>query len=344
MGVGQHPMRMPFAGMGAAGLAGGGGGGGGAMGGATEGGVGSGENTEREREVGVQTAPSSPSSPDGDESVAHEAAPSYEESGAGDGERQGERARRRRSWWRPSASGVSGAGRRLSALLGSGSSSNSNFNGNSSTSFTSGAPRAEGAEGEDVGLGAEPEPDVIIDEPDPDPALEHQQAPPTIGVVPPPVGPGPGPGAALGGDASRTFLIYVIGGYYPPEHGILNGASGAESLEALLELPELLGYARPPTASKAEIARAGLTVLRRDALPDAEKEGRVTASCVERCLICLDDYAETEDIRVLGCRHAFHQTCVDRWLETGRNNCPACRTKGVPTEGMTSSPAAHTQA
>lgn len=27
------------------------------------------------------------------------------------------------------------------------------------------------------------------------------------------------------------------------------------------------------------------------------------------------------------CRHAFHKTCVDKWLETGRNNCPACRSK-----------------
>ncbi|KAJ7079369.1 hypothetical protein C8R43DRAFT_910164, partial [Mycena crocata] len=46
-----------------------------------------------------------------------------------------------------------------------------------------------------------------------------------------------------------------------------------------------------------------------------------------QCLICLDDYTEEDDIRVLSCRHAFHMDCVDRWLETGRNNCPACRTK-----------------
>ncbi|KAJ7834611.1 hypothetical protein B0H13DRAFT_222036 [Mycena leptocephala] len=170
-----------------------------------------------------------------------------------------------------------------------------------------------------------------------------------VGGATPAPAPAPAPAPVMGGmggtgagDASRTFLIYVIGGYYPPEHGILNGAGGAESLEALLELPELLGYARPPTASKADIARAGLKVIRRDALPAAEKDGRVVENCVERCLICLDDYAEEDDIRVLSCRHAFHLSCVDRWLETGRNNCPACRTKGVPTDQM-SSAAAHAQ-
>ncbi|KAJ7186992.1 hypothetical protein C8R46DRAFT_981335 [Mycena filopes] len=136
-------------------------------------------------------------------------------------------------------------------------------------------------------------------------------------------------------DTSRTFLIYVIGGYYPPEHGILNGAEG---FEALLDLTELLGPLRPPTASKADIARAGLAIVRRADLAGLESEGKVVNNCVDRCLICLDDYDEADEIRVLSCRHAFHQTCVDRWLETGRNNCPACRSKGVSTDPTTPPP------
>jgi hypothetical protein len=45
-----------------------------------------------------------------------------------------------------------------------------------------------------------------------------------------------------------------------------------------------------------------------------------------QCLICLDEYEPEDDIRVMTCRHAFHKSCVDKWLQTGRNNCPACRT------------------
>ncbi|KAJ7788796.1 hypothetical protein B0H13DRAFT_2690090, partial [Mycena leptocephala] len=72
--------------------------------------------------------------------------------------------------------------------------------------------------------------------------------------------------------ASTGTLNRSLTGYYLPEHGILNGADGA--FVNFLELPELLGYTRPPSASKADIARAGLKVLCRDALPAAEKGGR----------------------------------------------------------------------
>ncbi|KAJ7915626.1 hypothetical protein B0H13DRAFT_1871906 [Mycena leptocephala] len=132
------------------------------------------------------------------------------------------------------------------------------------------------------------------------------------------------------GTAATSAYVAASTGYYPPEHGILNGADGAFvnffSLLSRIPLiicptrtlanpthlqrtPRALGYA---TASKTDIARAGLKVLCRDALPAAEKDGRVVENCMERCLICLDDYAEEDDIRVLSCRHAFHLSCVDR--------------------------------
>src|SRR6266404_4192606 len=43
--------------------------------------------------------------------------------------------------------------------------------------------------------------------------------------------------------------------------------------------------------------------------------------------ICLVDCYPEEVLRLLTCRHVFHKDCVDRWLETGRNNCPACRSQ-----------------
>ncbi|KAF8112672.1 hypothetical protein N665_0062s0024 [Sinapis alba] len=43
------------------------------------------------------------------------------------------------------------------------------------------------------------------------------------------------------------------------------------------------------------------------------------------CAICLSDFADGEEIRVLPlCGHSFHVACIDRWLVT-RSSCPSCR-------------------
>ncbi|KIL61915.1 hypothetical protein M378DRAFT_108977 [Amanita muscaria Koide BX008] len=138
----------------------------------------------------------------------------------------------------------------------------------------------------------------------------------------PPMGPG-----------SRMFLIYVIGGYYPPNHSIVLGNPGdLESFEALSELAELLGQVKPSTATKEDIEKSGLQVIKATQVRQHEREGKITNNCAERCLICLDDYRPEEDVRMMACRHAFHKDCVDKWLQTGKNNCPACRSRGVSTD------------
>ncbi|GJE91812.1 hypothetical protein PsYK624_079630 [Phanerochaete sordida] len=135
------------------------------------------------------------------------------------------------------------------------------------------------------------------------------------------------------GSGSRTFLIYVIGGYYPPNHHMVTGSANLDSYEALWELAELLGQVKPPTATREDIDKSGLQIIKASDLPRLEAEGRVASNCVDRCLVCLDDYDPESDLRLMTCRHAFHKECVDKWLQVGRNNCPACRTKGVNVSG-----------
>ncbi|KAI0754665.1 hypothetical protein C8Q80DRAFT_1094074 [Daedaleopsis nitida] len=133
---------------------------------------------------------------------------------------------------------------------------------------------------------------------------------------------------------SRTFLIYVIGGeyhrYYPPNHHMVTGSDNLDSYEALWELAELLGQVKPPVATREDIDKSGLQVIQYSDLERYEQEGKVASNCVERCLICLDDYDTNDELRLMTCRHAFHKECVDRWLQVGRNNCPACRTTVSP--------------
>mmetsp|Transcript_54356 Transcript_54356/g.62271 ORF Transcript_54356/g.62271 Transcript_54356/m.62271 type:complete len:510 (-) Transcript_54356:535-2064(-) len=42
------------------------------------------------------------------------------------------------------------------------------------------------------------------------------------------------------------------------------------------------------------------------------------------CSICLEDYVDESNLRVLGCQHAFHQVCIDNWFERN-SKCPLCK-------------------
>ncbi|KIP03742.1 hypothetical protein PHLGIDRAFT_31661 [Phlebiopsis gigantea 11061_1 CR5-6] len=114
---------------------------------------------------------------------------------------------------------------------------------------------------------------------------------------------------------------------------MVTGSDNLDSYEALWELAELLGQVKPPTATHEEVDNSGLQIIKASDLSRYEEEGRIASNCVDRCLVCLDDYEPDHDVRVMTCRHAFHKECVDKWLTVGRNNCPACRTKGVNVSG-----------
>ncbi|XP_037437012.1 probable E3 ubiquitin-protein ligase ATL44 [Triticum dicoccoides] len=87
------------------------------------------------------------------------------------------------------------------------------------------------------------------------------------------------------------------------------GASKGLKKRALMALPKL---AYEDAVAAAVAARGGPAA--------AAQEG-----ILSECAICLSEFAEKEEIRVLPqCGHAFHVACVDAWLRA-HSSCPSCR-------------------
>ena len=74
-----------------------------------------------------------------------------------------------------------------------------------------------------------------------------------------------------------------------------------------------------PDAEEHGILRLPVPTREFDPMPDSI--GR------ETCPICIVDFEEGDDLRVLPCegKHRFHQTCVDPWLLELSASCPICR-------------------
>ncbi|CAO3634949.1 unnamed protein product [Mucor hiemalis] len=45
---------------------------------------------------------------------------------------------------------------------------------------------------------------------------------------------------------------------------------------------------------------------------------------IDECIICLEEYSEGEIIRTLPCKHLFHSTCIQAWLNR-KHFCPICK-------------------
>lgn len=123
----------------------------------------------------------------------------------------------------------------------------------------------------------------------------------------------------------------------------------------MLLLSSLLGPAKPPVASREDVASAqGTCRVRRNAdcivAVENQGHGMIQISPGERCLVCLEEYQTEDELRQLNkCSHLFHRECIDevfdpsfglrkrsstdsfflQWLTTGRNSCPLCRGQGV---------------
>ncbi|GMT18358.1 hypothetical protein PFISCL1PPCAC_9655, partial [Pristionchus fissidentatus] len=85
------------------------------------------------------------------------------------------------------------------------------------------------------------------------------------------------------------------------------------------------GHKAPASSSKQSIcssrSRIGSIIPRFASMQSVAQ----TVSCgQERCSICLDDFVDGVQLRVLFCGHEFHSACVDPWLLSKRR-CPLCQ-------------------
>lgn len=65
-----------------------------------------------------------------------------------------------------------------------------------------------------------------------------------------------------------------------------------------------------------------LKVLKYNELKKNEKYTK--SSMGNTCNICLEDYQDEDEVRILKCDHVYHPKCIDKWLESS-NKCPVCK-------------------
>ena len=109
---------------------------------------------------------------------------------------------------------------------------------------------------------------------------------------------------------------YVVNIDHLPSN--LSELLGTMGFESLIVVPE---YPRLPSVKK----KLGCSAGDIQALPVFKfKNKHKTAKDHIECMICLQEFVEGEELRILPCLHRFHKTCIDPWLAQN-DECCICK-------------------
>ncbi|CAI8613183.1 unnamed protein product [Vicia faba] len=107
----------------------------------------------------------------------------------------------------------------------------------------------------------------------------------------------------------------------------------AISFLSLLHLSDLLNTAFSTDVlpeSHSDHPTLSATLIR-EFLPVVNFRDLAEDSKSVECAVCLNEFSGDEEIRCMtNCKHIFHKTCVDRWIDHDQKTCPLCRTHFVP--------------
>jgi hypothetical protein len=76
---------------------------------------------------------------------------------------------------------------------------------------------------------------------------------------------------------------------------------------------------------KIEFPKVGDSELASTVASDNGKEDLENDCSLDVCGVCLLDFDDGDELRVLTCRHYFHRDCIDQWLLHSATTCPTCK-------------------
>ncbi|XP_056103195.1 RING finger protein 150a [Rhinichthys klamathensis goyatoka] len=83
-------------------------------------------------------------------------------------------------------------------------------------------------------------------------------------------------------------------------------------------------YANARDRNQRRLGDAAKKALSKLQVRTIRKGDKETESDFDNCAVCIEDYKPNDVVRILPCRHVFHKTCVDPWLQDHRT-CPMCK-------------------
>jgi hypothetical protein len=119
-------------------------------------------------------------------------------------------------------------------------------------------------------------------------------------------------------ESDETWIFYIVSAVLPEGHPLLSAPSLFTDNPTYEDMLFLDSFLQKPVASRNDVANArGLYRIHRRSNGNLYASGQEQVEdtieiTTERCLICLSDFEENEEARMLvKCTHFFHKECID---------------------------------
>jgi hypothetical protein len=155
--------------------------------------------------------------------------------------------------------------------------------------------------------------------------------------------------ATANNDKEDHDAVNIIGSTDERKHGM---SDGLELLMVVAKEAERAHQASAHTPSGNGTPRSAVRVNATDehmhfttdpaaAMTEGMGSRRTGRACTggTSCSVCLNEFDGADLVKRTRCRHVFHATCLDEWLDRAKNTCPYCR-QGLAenTEPLSSPP------
>lgn len=139
--------------------------------------------------------------------------------------------------------------------------------------------------------------------------------------------------SSIGGSVFGLFVLTTLAGAirayrHPERYGPRDGQDGHSSQTRIQGLTRAVLETFPVVKfdhkGPSMTASTDLEVQPREAGKDSTHSSVARTAEPEppTCSICTEDFAAQEDVRILPCKHEFHQSCIDPWLVNQSTKCP----------------------
>lgn len=100
----------------------------------------------------------------------------------------------------------------------------------------------------------------------------------------------------------------------------------SDNLIISIQQIEMPSETHHPASLDHRLKESVFNELKENSFENIKNDHHTYSEIIDKCIICMDNYNDTDALKILPCHHYFHKDCIKEWLLQYNHVCPICKT------------------